>query len=180
MKKLDKYLKSENSHFCTNNGWHKSSIKICLPKERAKFQTELDAPEILVDGIWHHNLTEIITDTFQNDSAMSFHMMPFTQCCRISEDKVIDIYSEAYLSPKMQHAYKEVNSLPQKPGDETEHIVASLMLWSTLPTSPTLVIHPCGHFISSFATNQVYSMQADVDVLPSLGVHSKGKSFMIE
>ena len=130
VKKLDKYLESENSHFRTNNGWHKSSIKIRLPKERAKFQTKLDAPEILVDGIWHHNLTEIITDAFQNDLSMSFHMTPFTQRCRVSEDKVVDVYSEAYSSHEMRHAYEEVNSLPREPGDETERIVASLMLWS--------------------------------------------------
>lgn len=127
---MDKYLKAKDNPFQAEYGWHKSSIKIRLPKEKVKFPSESDAPEIMVGSIWHRDLTDIIVNVFQSDSSHSFHMTPFTQCCKISEDKVVDVYSETCSSLEMLQAYEEINSLPWEAGDDVEHVVTPLMLWS--------------------------------------------------
>ena len=77
---MDKYLKSKDNPFQAEYGWCKSSVKICLPKEKVRFPSKSDdVPEIMVGGGWHHDLTDIIANVFQSDSSLSFYMTPFTQ-----------------------------------------------------------------------------------------------------
>jgi hypothetical protein len=45
-KQLDKYLESKDTPFQAEYGWRKSSIKIRLPKESAKYSSESNAPQI--------------------------------------------------------------------------------------------------------------------------------------
>ncbi|KAF8121258.1 hypothetical protein EV363DRAFT_1568850 [Boletus edulis] len=113
-KRLNQFLDSKSNPFHTDYGWHQSSVQIQLPKEQAMVTSETEALQMTIDGIWHHNLTDIITNIFESDTALSFNMMPF----------------KAYSSPEMLHAYEEINALPREPGDDMERIVASLMVWS--------------------------------------------------
>jgi hypothetical protein len=129
-KRIDKYLESKNNPFQAEYGWHKSSVKIRLPKEKVKHPSEFDAHEIAVDVVWHRDLTDVIIDVFQSDTSLSFHMTPFSQHWKVTKDKVINIYSEVFSSPEMLRAYKEVNSLPREAGNDIERVIAGLMLWS--------------------------------------------------
>jgi hypothetical protein len=128
-KRLDEFLQKKQGPFRTDYGWHNSSIKIHLPKEGKRYASESDAPQMTIDGVWHHDLVDVITNAFESDTSLSFNMTPFSQRWKVNE-KDIDVFSEAYSSPEMLQAHKEVNALPREPGDTMEHVVASLMIWS--------------------------------------------------
>ena len=59
MKLLDKFLQKKDNPFHEEHGWKCSSVSFHLPKEKACFRTEADAPSITVDGIYHHDLTDV-------------------------------------------------------------------------------------------------------------------------
>ncbi|KAG2345623.1 hypothetical protein BDR05DRAFT_946671 [Suillus weaverae] len=66
-----------------------------------------------------------------SDSVTStFHMTPFQQLWKVSEEHTVNVYSKAYSSPAFLEAYKEINTLPRDPDDDLECVVASLMMWS--------------------------------------------------
>ena len=73
---------------------------------------------------------DIITNTFQNKSRLSFNMTSFHQKWKVNEHKTVDVFSEVYSSPEMLCAHQEINALPCETGDNMEHMVASLMVWS--------------------------------------------------
>ncbi|KAG2062206.1 hypothetical protein BDR06DRAFT_978637 [Suillus hirtellus] len=93
--------------------WHQLTVKIWLPKEKEKFQSENDAPELKILGVHHHCLTDLITQVFENEVSRTFNMTPFQQYWKTPNDP-----------------YTEINALPQEPGDELECVVASVMVWS--------------------------------------------------
>ncbi|KAG2074493.1 hypothetical protein BDR04DRAFT_1126810 [Suillus decipiens] len=93
--------------------WHQSSVKIQLPKEKIKFASEADAPELKIPGIHHHSLTNIITNVLR------FWTTP--------DNCTIKVFSEAYALPALMEAYTEIHALPCDPRDNLECMVASLM-----------------------------------------------------
>ncbi|KIN94376.1 hypothetical protein M404DRAFT_168535 [Pisolithus tinctorius Marx 270] len=128
-KLLDKFL-GMNNLFKEEYGWHRSAVMVCLPNEKLKWPSESAAPKVIIDGVWHQDLIDIITSTFQSEQFKTFHTMPFRQCWQVSDDHVIDILSEAYSSLEMLHAHKDINKLPCELDRDLEHVVACLMLWS--------------------------------------------------
>ncbi|KAG1904172.1 uncharacterized protein F5891DRAFT_1184354 [Suillus fuscotomentosus] len=59
------YLEDHSNPFSTRNGWKESSVYICLPKEKMKWPSEEDAPELEIKGVRHRSLTDIITEVHQ-------------------------------------------------------------------------------------------------------------------
>jgi len=104
--------------------------RICLPKEKQRWASEEDAPELEIPGVYHCSLFDIITAVFEDDVSQMFNIMPFSQHWKVSEEKTIQVFSEAHSSPAMLDAYVEVNALPCKPDDNLERVIASLMFWS--------------------------------------------------
>ncbi|KIJ58068.1 hypothetical protein HYDPIDRAFT_103322 [Hydnomerulius pinastri MD-312] len=131
-KLIEKYLQDESNPFRADHGWQMSSVPIPLPKEKNKWKSEHDPtiPILDVDGVYHRDITDIIISAFEDDISLTFHMTPFEQYWKVSEERTIGVISEAYSSPEFMDAYQEVNSLPREPGDDLERVVASLMLWS--------------------------------------------------
>ncbi|KIO04854.1 hypothetical protein M404DRAFT_142158 [Pisolithus tinctorius Marx 270] len=119
-----------NNPFKEEYGWRRSAVTVRLPNEKSKWPSESAAPEMIIDGVWHRDLIDIITSTFQSEQFKTFHTTPFRQCWQVSDDHVIDILSEAYSSPEMLHAHEDVNKLPCELDGDLEHVVACLMLWS--------------------------------------------------
>ncbi|KAF9232301.1 hypothetical protein BU15DRAFT_67584 [Melanogaster broomeanus] len=76
---LDKYLDSEDNPFNETFGWRKSSVKIRLPNEKTKWPSEANAPQMTIDGVWHRDLVDIITESYQNPASTTFNTTPFTQ-----------------------------------------------------------------------------------------------------
>ncbi|KAG2118324.1 hypothetical protein DEU56DRAFT_747880 [Suillus clintonianus] len=124
------YLEDHSNPFSARNGWKESSVYIRLPKEKMKWPLEGDAPELEIKGVRHRSLIDIITEVFEDGAATTFHMTPFQHMWKVSEERTIKVYSEAYASPAMMDAYIEVNSLPRQADDNLECVVASLMMYS--------------------------------------------------
>jgi hypothetical protein len=57
-------------------------------------------------------------------------MIPYQEYWPCSPDCAIEVFSEAYSSPKMLEMYDEINTLPCKADDEYECSIVSLMFWS--------------------------------------------------
>lgn len=129
-KLLDKFLDDKANPFWEEHGWRESTARIRLPKEKQKWASEEDAPELEIPGVYHRSIIDIITAVFEDDVSQTFHMTPFSQHWKVSEEKTIQVFSEAYSSPAMLDAYLEINALPRKPDDDLERVVASLMFWS--------------------------------------------------
>ncbi|KAG2125108.1 hypothetical protein DEU56DRAFT_744035 [Suillus clintonianus] len=129
-KLIEDYLADTSNPFRADDGWQKSSVKIPLPKEKRKWHSEADAPQLEIEGVHHRSLTNIITSVFEDSASSTFHMTPFQQMWETPDGRNIEIFSEAYSSIAMREAYAEVNSLPRAADDNLEHVVASLMMWS--------------------------------------------------
>ncbi|KAG2337489.1 hypothetical protein BDR05DRAFT_978478 [Suillus weaverae] len=91
------------------NGWHCSLVKICLPTEKEKFTSEEEAPEMEIPGVYHCSLTDIIMSVFQDSISCTFHMTPFQQQWKVSEEHKVNVYDA---------------------DNNLEQVVASLMMWS--------------------------------------------------
>ena len=98
-------------------GWQQSSVQIQLPKEQTTVPSETEAPQMTIDGVWHRDLTDVITNVFESNAALLLNMTPFSQQWKVNEDKVVDIFSEAYSSLEMLCAYEKINALLCEPGD---------------------------------------------------------------
>jgi hypothetical protein len=129
-KLLEDYLADTTNPFRAENGWQKSSVRIPLPKEKRKWPSEADAPQLEIKGVHHRSLTKIITSVFEDSVSSTFHMTPFQQMWNTPDGRNIEVFSEAYSSTAMLEAYAEVNSLPREANDNLERVVASLMMWS--------------------------------------------------
>jgi hypothetical protein len=127
---IKEYLQDRSNPFRVENGWRCSSVKIRLPKEKVKFPSEEDAPELEITGVHHRSLTDVITSVFEDTIVSSFHLTPFHQQWKTADDRAINVYSEAFSSPAFLEAHAEINALPRDPGDNLERVVASLMMWS--------------------------------------------------
>ena len=129
-KSIDAYLLNKANPFREEHGWHRSAVKIRLPKEGTKWSSEIDAPELEIPGVYHRSITDIIESVFQDDVAATFNMTPYREYWKCSEDRTVEVIGEAYSTPEMLEAYQEINTLPRDAGDDLERVVASLMVWS--------------------------------------------------
>jgi hypothetical protein len=129
-KNVDAYLQNKANPFREEHGWRSSTVKIRLPKEGTKWPSETDAPELEIPGVYHRSITDIIESVFQDNIAAMFNMTPYREYWKCSEDRTVEVIGEAYSTPEMLEAYKEINSLPREAGDDLERVVASLMVWS--------------------------------------------------
>ncbi|KAG8217129.1 hypothetical protein J3R82DRAFT_5172 [Butyriboletus roseoflavus] len=78
-KQLDDFLDSKANPFHSDYGWCKSTIEIKLPRHNVPSPSEFDAPQMKINGIWHHDIVNIITNTFQSETGLLFNMTPFSQ-----------------------------------------------------------------------------------------------------
>ncbi|KAH9923724.1 uncharacterized protein BXZ73DRAFT_103768 [Epithele typhae] len=157
MKRMDDHqATSEAGTFSASNKWREGSVKIGVPKPKnflVHGDSEANAPQMVVDGIWYRTLCDIIQMGAQAASARSAHWIPFElywQPPRSPErvspqdaDSSIGpdtpslpstrIYSEVYNSQALLDADAELQSQPRHPADsdsDVEYAVAPLMLYS--------------------------------------------------
>ncbi|KAG1872304.1 hypothetical protein DFJ58DRAFT_713607 [Suillus subalutaceus] len=74
-------------------------------------------------------ITDIIESIFKDDIATSFNMTPYHEFWKSPNGHSIEVFSEAYSSPKMIETYAKINDLPREAGDNLERVVTSLMMW---------------------------------------------------
>ncbi|KAG2342573.1 hypothetical protein BDR05DRAFT_886318 [Suillus weaverae] len=129
-KNIDTYLQDKSNPFCEEYGWHQSSVKIILPNEGTKWPSETDTPELEIPRVYYGSITDIIESVFMEDASASFNMIPYCEYWQCSPDCIIEVFSEAYSSPKMLKMYDEINALPCGAGDKYKCSMALLMFWS--------------------------------------------------
>jgi len=61
---IDKYLSQQSTPFQRRHGWHEASVRIRVPCATRTFSSEEDAPQYVVDGIYHRRLVDIIKGIF--------------------------------------------------------------------------------------------------------------------
>lgn len=127
----------------TTDGWIESTVKIKLPCDGIKC-AEDEAPEIEIPGVFHRDLVDVIVSAYQGPGAKRFHLTPFTQLWKPSEEaEPVRVYGEAYTSDAMLEMQIEVEQLHAKnlaelaasdptapPKPKLEVVVAPVMVWS--------------------------------------------------
>lgn len=121
-KLIEKYLWDQSNPFQAESGWSRSSVEIPLPKEKVKYTSEDDPsiPMMTVNNVVHRSIINIIKSVFEDDISSTFHMTPFEQFWETTDKRILKVYSEAYSSPVILDAYKEITALPRAPGDNYE------------------------------------------------------------
>jgi hypothetical protein len=129
---IKKYLSDDSNPFQLQHGWIQSSFNFPLVKEGIKYASETDPtiPFIQIENDIHRSITDIMKSIFTDSVFSTFHMTPFEQFWTTVDGRNVQVYSEAYMSPRMLDAREEINSLPRDPEDNYECIIAPLMIWS--------------------------------------------------
>ena len=97
---IEKYLATSNP-FNATYGWKKSSVKIPLPHKGSKYKSECDpkVPWLTVDSVYHHDITDIIINTFKSKLALdTFHIHSYEEYWKLSDDSdPIRLFGECHI-----------------------------------------------------------------------------------
>ncbi|KAG2740084.1 hypothetical protein P692DRAFT_201872694 [Suillus brevipes Sb2] len=119
------------SSFSAGDGWMETSVKIRLPADGVKHDSESMAPEFEVPGLFYRRPLEVIKAAFRETAAERFHLTPFKMFYQPSDDKPAErVYGEIYNSPVMLKEHERIRSQPREGGCTLETVVAAVMLWS--------------------------------------------------
>ena len=75
---LDKYLTDGTHPFQVQDGWQAATVYVCLPLEGRLFESEDNAPTLAICGLYHRQITDIVTSVCTSKAVKSFHFVPFT------------------------------------------------------------------------------------------------------
>jgi hypothetical protein len=133
-KQIEKYLHNQSNPFNTDYGWEKLVVSIPLPHEGSSWplgEHGPSVPTLIVDGIYHRDIIDIVTSMFQDQISSEFHLTPFEEYWQPNtEADPIKVFGEAYSSHKAVDLYHNVHSLPRQPEDNLERVVVPILLWS--------------------------------------------------
>ena len=130
---LDKYLTDRTHPFQVQDSWQAATVYVCLPLEGRLFESEDDAPTLVISGLYHRQITDIVTSMCASMAAESFHFVPFTLHWYPDPDiphEHEQVYTDTYMSDAMIQKQVKVDNLPCQEGDTRERVVLSLMLAS--------------------------------------------------
>jgi hypothetical protein len=126
---LDKYTNNPGLHAA--DGWKESTVRLRLPAEKFLNNSENEAPEFEVSGVYHRSLIEVIKTAFQEPIAKTFHFSPFRLFWKPSPDEPPQrVISELYNSDALLAELEKIQTQPRKPGCTLETAIAAIMLWS--------------------------------------------------
>jgi len=127
--RLDTHQDKKSPLFSAGDGWIERSVPISVPAEGVKHTSENAAPVFEVPGLYYRRIVEVVKGAFQEPMAAKYHIAPFKEFWKPSEDEPIErIYSEVFSSDAMISEHEKIKSEPRKCTLET--VVASIMLWS--------------------------------------------------
>ncbi|THH19110.1 hypothetical protein EW146_g1980 [Bondarzewia mesenterica] len=75
----------QKPEFSLDDGWHKTSVKIRLPADKVCYETEADAPELEVTGLYYRKLLDVLKTAWSEPAASHFHLFPFKLFWKASE-----------------------------------------------------------------------------------------------
>lgn len=142
--RLDAYTNLEHKNtdatFTASAGWMEKSVQIRLPAETTKYSKEEDAPEFVVPGLYHRNITSIMKTVYEEDTFYEMNTTPYKQYVRLGDDptKTPDRIIDETYSADPQYVYHEevqklqedVRNIARPQDDNLEHVVACAQIWS--------------------------------------------------
>lgn len=134
--KIDNYV-HPSGVFSAADGWTEGSVNIPLPKTKAKYKSESDAPTLTIKGIFHRRLTEIIHGVAEDEQfAQIYQWIPHRTFWRPTSDtsppsspsssqsststalpEKIRVYTDTYNSDAAYNAHEELRKQPRNPAD---------------------------------------------------------------
>ncbi|KAF8816480.1 hypothetical protein BYT27DRAFT_7077235, partial [Phlegmacium glaucopus] len=124
------------------------SVSIPVPCDGVKFKSEEDAPRFVVDGIWFRRPLEVIKRAFSEPAAEKFHITPFREYWKPSEDEPEErIYSETFTADVFNEEYETLRTTTREgPNSKLEPFVAGIFFYSDAT------------HLASFGTASLYPM----------------------
>ncbi|KDR65819.1 hypothetical protein GALMADRAFT_1362642 [Galerina marginata CBS 339.88] len=119
LRRLD--TEDQKSPFTKENGWTTSTVKIPLPCERVKHDSEASAPHCCRN----HRLGS------SGRTANSFHLTPCRQFWKRTPTSMLErVITEVYNSDVFYGEHVKATQQPPEPGPHLETVIAALMLSS--------------------------------------------------
>lgn len=135
-RRLDEHSGTDRP-FQAHDGWQEATVHLRMPKERKALDSEADAPEFAVAGIWRRNMCSLLRDAYEDTSASRYHWFPFRLFRRRSTPAQPDapperLYSEIYNSDAMLQEHDKLQTLPRNPADapDVEYALAPVLVYS--------------------------------------------------
>ncbi|KAI0350553.1 hypothetical protein OH77DRAFT_1488941 [Trametes cingulata] len=133
--------------FAASDGWREGEVRIRLPKERVRHSSEEAAPELVVSGVYHRSLLELVKAACQDTPSKAFHWVPFKlfhrQKSPTAEGAALPaspppperLYGDAYTADAMIEEHEKIQvkaRQDREPGDtpDTEYAAVPLLLSS--------------------------------------------------
>lgn len=128
---LDQYRQNPRSALIPEDGWIETSVSISLPPvDRGSHGPESNALQYDVQGLFYRKPVEVIKAAFTEQCATQFHLSPFEEYWKPSEDSEPErLYSEIYNSDAFLAEQTKINSQPHSDCD-LEAIITPLLIWS--------------------------------------------------
>ncbi|KAF9551881.1 hypothetical protein CPC08DRAFT_738285 [Agrocybe pediades] len=114
-----------------DDGWTETTVPIRLPPPKhGSWGKEEDAPVYNVPGLFYRKPLEVIKAGLQEKAAERFHITPFEEYWKPSENAVPErILSEIYNSDAYLEEHANIRSQPHD-GCALETVVVPILLWS--------------------------------------------------
>jgi hypothetical protein len=130
--RLDKH-RCTDMPFSVDNGWKEGSVKLHLPKAKAKHASEAASPQVQITGIYYHPLLEVIKAACQSSQAKEYHWVPF-KLVHQSPTEDLQVYTDIYNSDAMLKEDAKIRAMGPHSDDnpKTEIAVLAMLLWSDL------------------------------------------------
>jgi hypothetical protein len=128
-RRLDSHQDKNSPIFDGKDGWHSSSVTICVPCEKVHHPSEDAAPGYKVEGLYHRDIVEVIKSAFKEPSATRFHLTPYKEFFQPSNGCPPErIYSELYTADAFLEEHDKIHAQPRKCNLET--FVIPILIWS--------------------------------------------------
>lgn len=144
---------SPSGIFSAEDGWHEGSVNIPLPKTKAKYPSEADAPAAKIDGVFHRRLIEVLKGVARDRRfASQYHWVPHTAYWvppgREDEDvpasspgapsapsppDPIRIFTDTYNTDAMQREFRKINKKKARNAADApsvEYGLLPMIFWS--------------------------------------------------
>ncbi|KAJ3557882.1 hypothetical protein NP233_g11630 [Leucocoprinus birnbaumii] len=111
--------------FLSSNSWKTGSVTLQLPKEGIEYDSEHEAPMVMVDGIYYCSLCEVVKTAFEDKSAQTFHYTPYRLFHKPTPDAPPEcVISELYNSDEFLEEHERLQKQPREPGCDLETGIA--------------------------------------------------------
>lgn len=163
-------------------GWKRTTAKIPLPKTKARYESEEDAPFIEVEGILTRDLPTLLRTIYQSQEIRQYQMLPFELRARWEDGRDERMYQDLCNSQSWIDEHIKIQALrSQNPEDraDMEYVVAPIIAYSDklqLSTFGKKELWPVYHYpgnLSKYVRNSPTAFAANhIAYIPSVSIGS--------